>query len=50
VIELLYLQQRSIAEIRQTTGWSVALVKVRAFRARQKMKQQLANLRARETG
>src|SRR5213083_2230979 len=39
VIDLLYLQQRSVAEIRTVTGWSGALVKVRAFRARQKMKQ-----------
>jgi len=50
VIELLYLQQRSVAEIRQITGWGGALIKVRAFRARQKMKQQLANLRTSETG
>jgi RNA polymerase sigma-70 factor (ECF subfamily) len=48
VIDLMYLQQRSVAEIRRVTGWSAALVKVRAFRARQKMKQILSNLRARE--
>ena len=41
VIDLLYLQQRSVAEIRALTGWSASLVKVRAFRARKKMKQQL---------
>lgn len=41
VIDLLYLQGRSVAEIRDQTGWSTALVKIRAFRARQKMKQQL---------
>src|SRR5438093_9053959 len=41
-IDLLYLQGRSVEEIRKITGWSTALVKVRAFRARQKMKQQLA--------
>jgi RNA polymerase sigma-70 factor (ECF subfamily) len=50
VIDLLYLQQRSVAEIRSVTGWSGALVKVRAFRARQKMKQMLSNMRARENG
>lgn len=44
VIELLYLQGRSIAEIKEITGWSAALVKVRAFRARQKMKEQLARV------
>ena len=48
VIDLLYLQQKSVDEIRRVTGWSGALVKVRAFRARQKMKQLLANMSARE--
>src|SRR5881275_2053989 len=48
VIDLLYLQQQSVEEIRRVTGWSGALVKVRAFRARQKMKQLLSNMRARE--
>jgi RNA polymerase sigma-70 factor (ECF subfamily) len=47
-IDLLYLQGRSVEEIRKITGWSAALVKVRAFRARQKMKQQLAKISARE--
>lgn len=42
VIDLLYLQQRSVAEIQTLTGWSGALVKVRAFRARQKMKKQMS--------
>ena len=48
VIDLLYLQQRSVAEIQKIAGWSSALVKVRAFRARQKMKKQMAILLARE--
>src|SRR5438093_9155840 len=47
-IDLLYLQGRSVEEIRRITGWSVALIKVRAFRARQKMKDQLAKISARE--
>jgi len=47
-IDLLYLQGRSVEEIRKITGWSAALVKVRAFRARQKMKQQLARISAKE--
>ena len=42
VIDLLYLQQLSVAEIQQKTGWNASLVKVRAFRAHQKMRQQLA--------
>ena len=48
VIDLLYLQQRSVTEIHLVTGWSSALVKVRAFRARQKMKQQLSKIVGRE--
>lgn len=44
VMDLLYLQGRSVAEIKEITGWSAALVKVRAFRARQKMKQHLERI------
>src|SRR5437773_10761667 len=47
-VDLLYLQGRSVEEIRKITGWSAALIKVRAFRARQKMKQQLAKISAKE--
>ncbi len=46
VIDLLYLQQRSVAEIQALTGWGASLVKVRAFRARQKLKTQLAQFTA----
>jgi RNA polymerase sigma-70 factor (ECF subfamily) len=48
VIDLLYLQQQTVAEIQKTTGWSGALVKVRAFRARQKMKKRMATMTAKE--
>src|SRR5256712_3613208 len=44
VIDLLYLQGRSVEEIHKITGMSVAAIKVRAFRARQKMKTQLAKM------
>jgi RNA polymerase sigma factor (sigma-70 family) len=47
-IDLLYLQGRSVEEIRKITGWSAALIKVRAFRARQKMRDQLAKISVRE--
>jgi RNA polymerase sigma-70 factor, ECF subfamily len=47
-VDLLYLQGRSVEEIRKITGWSAALIKVRGFRARQKMKQQLAKISAKE--
>ena len=49
VIDLLYLQQRTVAEIQKITGWSGALVKVRAFRARQKMKRRMATISAEES-
>jgi RNA polymerase sigma-70 factor, ECF subfamily len=48
VIDLLYLQGRSVEEIRKITGWSASLIKVRAFRARQKMKKQLVTIKAKE--
>lgn len=38
VLSLLDLEQRSVAEIARITGWSRALVKVRAFRARRKLR------------
>src|SRR5213080_891893 len=47
-IDLLYLQGRSVEEIHKITGWSTALIKVRAFRARQKMKDRLAKISVRE--
>ncbi len=46
VIDLLYLQGRSVEEVRKITGWSMAAIKVRAFRARRKMRQQLMKVSA----
>ena len=48
IVDLLYLQQRSVAEIEKITGWSASRIKVRAFRARQKMKKHLDKLSAKE--
>jgi RNA polymerase sigma-70 factor (ECF subfamily) len=42
VITLLEIEERSVKEIAQLTGWSETLVKVRAFRARAEMKKILA--------
>jgi RNA polymerase sigma factor (sigma-70 family) len=39
VINLLDLEQKSVREIGQLTGWSIPLVKVRAFRARRKLRK-----------
>jgi RNA polymerase sigma factor (sigma-70 family) len=39
VVTLLYLEERSVKEISKVTGWSVSLVKVKAFRCRHKMRR-----------
>lgn len=44
IITLLEIEERSVKEIADLTGWSVPLVKVRAFRARAEMKKILARL------
>jgi RNA polymerase sigma factor (sigma-70 family) len=44
VIDMLYLQERSVAEVQKLTGWTAATIKVRAFRARQKLRKQIGGL------
>jgi RNA polymerase sigma-70 factor (ECF subfamily) len=44
VITLLEIEDRSVKEIAELTGWSVTLVKVRAFRARGEMKKILERI------
>ena len=44
IITLLEIEDRSIKEISRLTGWSLPLVKVRAFRARAEMRRVLAKL------
>ena len=44
VITLLEIEDRSVKEIAELTGWSVPLVKVRAFRARAEMRKILAKI------
>ena len=44
VITLLEIEDRSVKEISKLTGWSVPLVKVRAFRARREMREILARI------
>jgi RNA polymerase sigma-70 factor (ECF subfamily) len=48
VLTLLDLEQRSVKEISQLTGWSGTRVKVRAFRARRKLRTLAETLKARE--
>ena len=44
VITLLEIEERSVKEIAALTGWSVPLVKVRAFRARAEMRKCLEKI------
>ena len=44
VVTLLHLQEKSVDEIHALTGWSRSVIKVRAFRARARMKKMLDKL------
>jgi RNA polymerase sigma-70 factor (ECF subfamily) len=44
VITLLEIEERPVKEIARLTGWSIPLVKVRAFRARAEMRRILAKM------
>ena len=44
VINLLEIEDRSVKEISRLTGWSIPLVKVRAFRARAEMRKILKRI------
>jgi RNA polymerase sigma-70 factor, ECF subfamily len=44
LMQWLHLEGRSIEEIRQRTGWNVSVIKVRAFRARRRLRQHLDKL------
>jgi RNA polymerase sigma-70 factor (ECF subfamily) len=44
VIQMLDLEEKSVAEIRQLTGWNTSAIKVRAFRARRKLRRHLEQL------
>ncbi len=48
VIQLLDLEQKTIAEISGLTGWNQTLVKVRAFRARRKLQKLFQELQSKE--
>ncbi len=48
VLQLLDLEQHSVAEISEMTGWNPSLVKVRAFRARGKLKRLFGELERKE--
>lgn len=44
VVTLLHLEEKSVEDISQVTGWSISAVKVKAFRARHKMHKLWQNL------
>ncbi|HWA10597.1 MAG TPA: RNA polymerase sigma factor [Opitutaceae bacterium] len=48
VIQYLDLEQKTIAEICALTGWNTSLVKVRAFRARRKLRKLFEELKRKE--
>jgi RNA polymerase sigma-70 factor (ECF subfamily) len=45
VIQLLEIEERSVREIHELTGWSIPLIKVRAFRARAAMRKALGRMK-----
>ena len=48
VIQLLDLEQKTITEISQLTGWGQSMIKVRAFRARRKLQKLFQELQRQE--
>jgi RNA polymerase sigma factor (sigma-70 family) len=48
VLQLLDLEQKTLAEIRDLTGWNLTLIKVRAFRARRKLHVLFTELQKKE--
>ena len=48
LLTLLHLEGRSVNEVRQITGWNVPLIKVRAFRARRKLRRYFEKVMARQ--
>ena len=50
IIQLFHLEEKSVKEIAQITGWSRALIKVCACRARKKLQNRLAALEANALG
>ena len=47
VLTLLHLEEKDVRQIAALTGWSVTGVRVRAFRARHRLRKALADLAAR---
>lgn len=48
VLQLLDLEQKTLAEVSAITGWNITLIKVRAFRARRKLQKLFIELKKKE--
>lgn len=48
ILQMLDLEQKTLAEIHAATGWNITLIKVRAFRARKKLQKLFENLEKKE--
>jgi RNA polymerase sigma-70 factor (ECF subfamily) len=48
VLQLLDLEQKTLAEVHALTGWNITLIKVRAFRARRKLQKLFEELKKKE--
>ena len=48
VLQLLDMERKTIAEIGELTGWNTSLIKVRAFRARRKLRSMFLELQQKE--
>jgi len=44
ILTMLDLEEHSVEEIRAATGWNASLIKVRAFRARMRLRKQFAKM------
>ena len=49
VVQMIDLEQKTLVEVAELTGWNTTLVKVRAFRARRKLRTLLEKLEAEES-
>lgn len=49
VLTLLHLEERSVEEVKRLTGWNSTLIRVRAYRARRKLRRSFRRLVGEET-
>lgn len=49
LVNLLHVEGHSVEEVKQITGWNISMIKVRAFRARKRMRKHMEDLMKEET-